>query len=58
MIIACIKGKKGWPEDHVPKMLAWVREGGKIHDAKGETKCVHVYWKEWNYLPEGDEAIW
>lgn len=39
-------------------MLAWVHEGGKVYDAKGETRRVHVYGKKWNYLPEGYEAVW
>ena len=39
-------------------MLAWVLEGGKVYDANGETKRVHVYKKKWNYLPEGYEAVW
>ncbi len=39
-------------------LLAWVHEGGKIFDASGETRKVHVYSKKWNYLPEGYEAVW
>jgi rhodanese-related sulfurtransferase len=39
-------------------MLAWVHEGGKVYDAKGETKRIHVYSKKWNYLPKGYEAVW
>jgi len=39
-------------------MLAWVHEGGKVYDRDGETKRVHVYWKKWNYLPGGYEAVW
>jgi len=39
-------------------MLAWVHEGGKIYDANGETKRVHVYKKKWNHLPKGYEAVW
>jgi sodium/bile acid cotransporter 7 len=39
-------------------MLAWVHEGGKVYDAKGETRRVHVYGKKWNYLPKGYEAVW
>jgi sodium/bile acid cotransporter 7 len=39
-------------------MLAWVHEGGKVYDANGETKRVHVYKKKWDYVPEGYEAVW
>jgi rhodanese-related sulfurtransferase len=39
-------------------LLAWVHEGGKIFDASGETRRVHVYSKKWNYLPGGYEAVW
>jgi sodium/bile acid cotransporter 7 len=39
-------------------MLAWIHEGGKVYDANGETKRVHVYKKKWNYVPEGYEAVW
>jgi rhodanese-related sulfurtransferase len=39
-------------------LLAWVHEGGKVYDASGATKRVHVYKKKWNYLPEGYEAVW
>lgn len=39
-------------------MLAWVHEGGKIYDANGETKRVHVYKKKWDYVPKGYEAVW
>jgi sodium/bile acid cotransporter 7 len=39
-------------------LLAWVHEGGKVYDANGETKRVHVYKKKWNYVPEGYEAVW
>jgi sodium/bile acid cotransporter 7 len=39
-------------------LLAWVHEGGKVYDEQGETKRVHVYWKKWNYLPAGYEAVW
>lgn len=38
-------------------LLAWVLEGGKVYDQKGETKRVHVYGKKWNYLPDGYEAV-
>jgi sodium/bile acid cotransporter 7 len=39
-------------------MLAWAHEGGKVYDANGETKRIHVYKNKWNYVPEGYEAVW
>ena len=39
-------------------LLAWVHEGGKVYDSKGETKRIHVYEEEWNYPPESYEAVW
>jgi len=39
-------------------MLAWVHEGGRVYNANGETKRLHVYKKKWNYVPEGYEAVW
>ena len=38
-------------------LLAWVLEGGKVYDAGGETKRVHVYGKKWNYAPSGYETV-
>jgi sodium/bile acid cotransporter 7 len=38
-------------------LLAWVHEGGKVYDAKGETKRIHVYGKKWDYPPAGYEAV-
>ena len=38
-------------------VLAWVFEGGRVYDAGGETKRVHVYGKKWNYLPKGYEPV-
>jgi sodium/bile acid cotransporter 7 len=38
-------------------ILAWVHEGGKIFDAHGETKRIHVYGEKWNYPPAGYEAV-
>jgi rhodanese-related sulfurtransferase len=38
-------------------ILAWVHEGGKVYDAKGETKRVHVHEEKWNYLPQGYEPV-
>lgn len=38
-------------------IVAWVLEGGRVFDASGETKRVHVYGKKWNYLPKGYEPV-
>ena len=38
-------------------VLAWLFEGGKVYNARGETKRVHVYGKKWNYLPMGYEPV-
>lgn len=38
-------------------LLAWVHEEGKIYDAEGETKRIHVYGEKWNYPPTGYEAV-
>ena len=38
-------------------VLAWLFEGGRVYDAGGETKRVHVYGKKWNYLPKGYEPV-
>ncbi len=38
-------------------VLVWVLEAGKVFDASGESKRVHVYGEKWNYLPEGYEAV-
>ena len=39
-------------------LLAWVLAGGKVYDANGETKRIHVYGKKWNYPAKGYEAVW
>jgi sodium/bile acid cotransporter 7 len=39
-------------------LLAWVHEGGKVYDANGETRRIHVYGRKWNLGPEGYEAVW
>ncbi len=39
-------------------LLAWVHDGGKIVDPKGETKRIHVYGRKWNLAPSAYEAIW
>ncbi|MFZ5572350.1 MAG: rhodanese-like domain-containing protein [Thermodesulfobacteriota bacterium] len=39
-------------------ILAWVLEGGKVYDAKGESRRIHVYGEKWNYPAEGYEAVW
>ena len=38
-------------------MLAWVLEGGKVYDAKGETKRINVYGGKWDYPPKGYESV-
>ena len=38
-------------------ILGWVFSGGKVYHAGGETRRVHVYEEEWNYLPEGYEPV-
>ena len=38
-------------------LLAWVLEGGKIYDAHGESKRIHVYGQKWNYPPRGYEPV-
>jgi sodium/bile acid cotransporter 7 len=38
-------------------LLAWVLEGGKVYDAHGETKRIHVYGEDWDYPPEGYESV-
>lgn len=39
-------------------LLAWVHDGGKVVDQKGETKRVHVYGRKWNLAPSAYEAVW
>jgi len=38
-------------------LLAWVLEGGKVYDAAGETRRLHVYGPKWDYPPQGYEAV-
>lgn len=38
-------------------IVAWVLEGGRVFDASGETKRVHVYGKKWNYLPDDYKPV-
>ena len=38
-------------------ILAWTLEGGKVYDAQGETKRIHVYGKKWNYPPAGYQPV-
>lgn len=38
-------------------MLAWTLEGGKIYDANGETKRIHVFGTKWNYAPAGFAVV-
>lgn len=39
-------------------LLAWVLDGGKVYDGKGESRRIHVYGKRWNYPADGYESIW
>jgi sodium/bile acid cotransporter 7 len=39
-------------------ILAWVHDGGKVYNRNGETRRIHVYDSEWNFVPAGYEAIW
>lgn len=37
----------------------WCHAGFLLEDPKGKpTKKVHTHGKQWNYLPEGYEAVW
>jgi rhodanese-related sulfurtransferase len=38
-------------------ILGWVFSGGKVYHAGRETRQVHVYEEEWNYLPDGYEPV-
>jgi rhodanese-related sulfurtransferase len=38
-------------------ILAWVLCGGKVYHDGRETRRVHVYEEEWNYLPDGYEPV-
>jgi rhodanese-related sulfurtransferase len=39
-------------------LLAWVHDGGKVYDANGETRRIHVYGRKWNLGPKDYEAVW
>jgi rhodanese-related sulfurtransferase len=38
-------------------LLAWVLEGGKVYDADGVTRRIHVYGGTWEYAPAGYETL-
>ncbi|MFZ7127420.1 MAG: rhodanese-like domain-containing protein [Desulfobacterales bacterium] len=38
-------------------ILGWTLEGGKVVDAQGETRRLHVYGDEWDYAPSGYETV-
>jgi rhodanese-related sulfurtransferase len=38
-------------------MLAWIHDGGKIYDQKGETRRIHIYAKNWDLGPNDYEAV-
>ena len=52
--------KKGIPVYNLRGgILAWVHEGGKVYDQKGEeTHRIHVYGRKWNLGPKGYQAVW
>ena len=39
-------------------ILAWVHDGGKVYDQKGETDRIHVYGRRWNLGPKSYQAVW
>jgi len=39
-------------------LLAWVHDGGKVVDPKGDTRRIHVYGRKWNLAPSAYEAVW
>jgi rhodanese-related sulfurtransferase len=38
-------------------ILAWVLEGGKVYASNNVSKRIHVYGKQWNYLPDEYEPV-
>jgi rhodanese-related sulfurtransferase len=51
--------KEGIPVFHLRGgILAWVHDGGKVYNRDGETRQVHVYNSEWNYIPAGYKGVW
>ena len=38
-------------------ILAWVFEGGKVYKNGTETNRIHVYGKQWDYLPREYESV-
>lgn len=40
-------------------LLGWIHEGGQLINSKGRpTKKVHVYGKDWNFVPDSYEPTW
>lgn len=39
-------------------ILGWTHAGGAVADATGPATRVHVYSRNWNFLPDGYEAVW
>ncbi len=39
-------------------LLAWVHDGGKVYNDRGESFRIHVYGRPWNLGPEGYEEVW
>lgn len=51
--------KKGIPAFNLRGgILAWVHDGGKVFNRDGETQQIHVYDRQWNFVPAGYEAVW
>ena len=51
--------EEGWAAENLAgSLLAWVDEGGRLVDADGPTRRVHVYGRRWNLLPPGYEPVW
>ena len=38
-------------------ILGWALEGGKVYDANGISRRIHVYGKKWKYVPNGYEPV-
>ena len=57
-LYAADMGREGIRILNIPGgILAWVFSGGKVYHAGSETRRVHVYGEEWNYLPDGYEPV-
>ncbi len=46
-------------ENLAGSLLLWAHEGLPLEDSEGNsTTRVHVYGKQWDFLPEGYEGVW